>query len=64
MIFKKLIIKSRKNIEIIALAFLIIITIIFTSYYNHNKKKIFYTYADLLENIYFKKSFNQILNGL
>ena len=40
------------------------ITIIFTSYYNFNKKKIFYNYTDLLENIYFKKSFNQILNSL
>ena len=64
MILKKLKIKFRKNIEILALASLILITIIFTSYYNFNKKKIFYNYTDLLENIYFKKSFNQILNSL
>jgi len=64
MFFKKLKIKLRKNTEILALALLILITIIFTSYYNFNKKKIFYNYTDLLENIYFKKSFNQILNSL
>ena len=64
MFVKKLKIIIRKNIEISALALLIFITIIFTSYYNLNKKKIFYNYIDLLENIYFKKSFNQILNSL
>ena len=64
MLFKKLIIKLRKNLEILALASLILVTIIFTSYYNFNKKKIFYNYTDLLENVYFKKSFNQILNSL
>ena len=64
MFVKKLKIIIRKNIEISALALLIFITIIFTSYYNLNKKKIFYNYTDLLENIYFKKSFNQILNSL
>ena len=64
MLFKKLIINLKKNTEILALALLIFITIIFTSYYNLNKKKIFYNYTDLLENIYFKKSFNQVLNSL
>ena len=64
MLLKKLKIKIRKNVEILALASLILITIVFTSYYNFNKKKIFYNYTDLLENIYFKKSFNQILNSL
>jgi len=64
MFVKKLKIIIRRNIEISALALLIFITIIFTSYYNFNKKKIFYNYTDLLENIYFKKSFNQILNNL
>ena len=64
MLFKNLKIKIRKNLEILALALLILITIIFTSYYNSNKKKIFHNYSDLLENIYFKKSFSQILNNL
>ena len=64
MMFKKLIIKLSKKSEILSLALLILATIIFTSYYNINKKKIFYNYTDLLDNIYFKKSFNQILNSL
>ena len=57
MFLKKLKIIIRKNLEILLLSSLILITIIFTSYYNFNKKKIFYNYTDLLENIYFKKSF-------
>jgi len=64
MLFKKLILKLSKNLEILSLATLILVTIIFTSYYNFNKKKIFYNYTDLLDNVYFKKSFNQILNNL
>ena len=35
---KKIKIKIKKNLEIIALSFLVLITIIFTSYYNYNKK--------------------------
>ena len=61
---KKLKLNVKKNIEILALGFLILVTIIFTSYYNYNKKKIFYNYTNLLENVYFKKSFNQILDNL
>ncbi len=54
----------KKNIEIFALGLLILITITFTSYYNYNKKKIFNNYSNLLDNVYFKKSFNQILDNL
>ena len=61
---KKLKTNLAKNLEILALALLILITIIFTSYYNYNKKKIFKNYTNLLDNVYFKKSFNQILNNL
>ena len=61
---KKIKIKIKKNLEIIALSFLILITIIFTSYYNYNKKKIFNNYSNLLHNIYFKKSINHLLNNL
>ena len=64
MIFKKLKTELNKKIEILALASLILITIIFTSFYNINKKKIFHTYANLLDNVYFKKSFNEVLNNL
>jgi len=61
---KKLKTKLEKNLEILALALLVIITIIFTSYYNYNKKKIYNNYNNLLENVYFKKSLNHILNNL
>ena len=61
---KKIKLGVKKNLEIFALLFLIVITIIFTSYYNYNKKKVFINYSNLLDNIYFKKSFNQILNSL
>ncbi len=61
---KKIKLGVKKNLEIFALFLLIVITITFTSYYNHNKKKVFINYSNLLDNIYFKKSFNQILNSL
>ncbi len=61
---KKLKAKLEKNLEILGLALLILITIIFTSYYNFNKKKIYNNYNNLLDNVYFKKSLNQILNNL
>ena len=39
-------------------------TISFTSYYNYNKKNILNNYSNLLENVYFKKSINQVLDNL
>ncbi len=61
---KKIRLNIRKNLEIFALGLLIIITITFTSYYNYNKKNIFNNYSNLIDNIYFKKSINQILDNL
>ena len=61
---KKIKLKIKKNLEIFALGLLIAITISFTSYYNYNKKNIFSNYSNLLDNVYFKKSVNQILNNL
>ena len=61
---KKVKLNIKKNLEIFALGLLILITITFTSYYNYNKKKIFNNYSNLLDNVYFKKSFNQILDNL
>ena len=61
---KKIKLEVKKNLEIFALFLLIVITITFTSYYNYNKKKVFINYSNLLDNIYFKKSFNQILDNL
>ena len=61
---KKIKLRLKKNLEIFALSLLIVITITFTSYYNYNKKNIFNNYSNLLDNVYFKKSFNQILDNL
>ena len=61
---KKIKLRLKKNLEIFALSLLILITITFTSYYNYNKKNIFNNYSNLLSNVYFKKSFNQILDNL
>ena len=61
---KKIKLNIKKNLEIFALGLLIAITISFTSYYNFNKEKIFQNYSNLLDNVYFKKSLNQILDNL
>ena len=62
--FKKIKLNIKKNLEILALGVLILTTITFTSYYNYNKKKILSNYSNLIDNIYFKKSINQILDNL
>jgi len=61
---KKIKLVIKKNLEIFALGLLIAITMSFTSYYNFNKKNILNNYSSLLDNVYFKKSFNQILDNL
>ena len=50
--------------EIIALFALIIITTVFTLYYNYTKKNINNNYKQIIENIYFKKTINHFLNKL
>ena len=50
--------------EIFALGLLILITVIFTSYYNHTKKKIEDNYKDVIHNVYFKKSINYFFDNL
>ena len=59
--FKK---KLSKNTEIIALGLLLITTILSTTYYNFNKKKIFENYKNILNNVYFKKTINHIFENL
>ena len=54
----------KKNIEIIFLFLLIIISIVFTTFYNNQKVLINKNYTDVINNIYFKKSINQIFNNL
>tara|TARA_A100001011_G_scaffold111364_1_gene117905 strand:+ start:247 stop:1539 length:1293 start_codon:yes stop_codon:yes gene_type:complete len=61
---KKIKIKIKKKIEIFALLTLFLITIIFTSYYNHNKQTIFNNYSNLLNNVYFKKTISHLMDNL
>ena len=56
--------KLKKETEIVALSLLIIITIISTTYYNYNKKKIYNNYKNTINNIYLKKTFTHILDSL
>ncbi len=56
--------KIRKNSEIFSLFLIIIIAVISTSYYNYSKKKIYYNYKNILNNIYLKKTLNYTFNNL
>ena len=56
--------KIKNKNEILALTFLIIITIISTSYYNYSQKIIKDNYNDTINNIYFKKTVNHFLDKL
>ena len=60
--FKKIKIKNKN--EIIALIFLLILTVTATSYYNFTQKKIKNNYNEIINNIYFKKTVNHFLNRL
>ena len=54
----------KKNTEIFALSILIIITVISTNYYNYNKNKILSEYKNLINNVYVKKSIEDIFDNL
>jgi murein DD-endopeptidase MepM/ murein hydrolase activator NlpD len=54
----------RKNIEITFLFFLLLITILSTNFYNEKKLIISENYKNLINNIYFQKSVNQIFDNL
>ena len=56
--------KFKKNFEIFGLIIVIIITTISTSYYNYNKKLNENTYNNFIDNIYFKKTLNHIVENL
>ena len=61
---KKFKIKIKNKNEIFALSFLIIITIIFTSYFGYAKEKINNNYKEVINNIYFKKTAKYFLNNI
>jgi len=53
-----------KNFEIFGLAGLIIITALWTSYFNYKKNLKENTYHSFIDNVYFKKTLNHIVNNL
>ena len=53
-----------KNLNILSLIFLIIITILISSYSNYQKKLINQKYSNFINNIYLKKTLNEIINNL
>ena len=61
---KKIKSQIKKETEIVALSLLIIITIISTTYYNYNKKRVFNNYKDIIENVYLKKTLDHLFNNL
>ena len=56
--------KIQKNLEISGLIILILITAISTSYFNYKKNINYKTYHDFIDNIYFKKTLNHIIENL
>jgi len=52
------------KLEILFLSLLILITIISTTFYNNHKVKIYKNYTDVINNIFFKKTFNHIFDNL
>jgi murein DD-endopeptidase MepM/ murein hydrolase activator NlpD len=54
----------RKNIEIISLTLLIIITISSTTYFNHSKNITKQSYNNFINNVYLKKTINHFFNNL
>ena len=54
----------KKNIEITFLFLLLLITIVSTTFYNNNKTLVNKNYENVINNIYFQKSINQIFNNL
>ena len=60
-IFKR---KIRKNFEILTLVSLIFITAFFISFFNYKKNKSYEVYHNFIDNIYFKKTLNHIVNNL
>ena len=56
--------KLKRNFEIVGLLFLILATALTTTYFNQKNKIAEETYNDFINNIYFKKTLNHIVEGL
>jgi len=53
-----------KNLEIFVLIFFIVIIISFSSFFNYQTKKNNQNFINIINNIYFKKTFDEIINSL
>ncbi len=62
--FNKFKFKIKNKYEILALTFLIFVTVSFTTYYNFSQKKIQNNFSETINNIYFKKTVSHFLNKL
>ena len=60
----RILLMVKRNTEIVALSFLILITIVSTTYYNNSKKKIYFNYKNIINNIYLKKTVNHLFDNL
>ena len=60
----KIVLFLRKNVEIVLLIFLLIISVFITQLYNFNTKKIQKDYLNIIRNSYFKKSINHFFSNL
>ena len=61
---KKFLTLLSKNLNILGLIFLTIITILISTYFNYKKNLENQNYSNLLNNVYLKKTFNEIINNL
>ena len=61
---KKFLTLLSKNLNILGLIFLTITTIIISTYFNYKKNLENQKYINLVNNVYLKKTFNEIINNL
>jgi len=54
----------KRNLEILFLFLSIVVTVTGTTFYNNSKKQVNKNYENLINNIYFQKTINHILNNL
>ena len=56
--------KIKKNIQIFSLLFLIVLTVVSTSYFNFIKNNHVKVYNNFIDNVYFKKTISHLIDNL
>ena len=56
--------KINKNTEIVALTLVILIAIVSTTYYNSSKQRVYNNYKTIINNVFFKKTVNHVVDNL